>query len=108
MANTSAVLTAIGGVPDGAGTPAGWHLVLRYANDVLDVFTQNDSHRFHAVFIDKIEVSPHPSPSGWQFVVQASGQGRMVPTSFNAEQTANVHVIIAAVKESRRRLLGHE
>lgn len=99
-------LTAIGGAPGGAGTPAGWQLVLRYDNDVLDVFTQSASHRLHAVFIEAVEVSPHPGPSGWQFVVRATAQGIAVPTSFDAEQTANVHAIIAAVAASRARLIG--
>lgn len=97
-------ILAIGGAPGGIGTPAGWFVAMQYQHGILDVFTQAASHRFHAAFIERIEVNEHPGPSGQQLIVQAGAQGCMVPTRFSDTEHQHVLAIAQAVREVRGQL----
>jgi len=92
------VLQAHGGRRGGAGTPTGEQVVVRFADGVLDVFTETASLRYHAALIDRIELAPSPAPTGEQLIVTAARHGSAIPVRFEGAERAALERLIAAVR----------
>ena len=93
-------LEAHGGKRGGAGRRTGEQVVVRFADGVLDIFTEANSIRYHAALIDAIELAPSPAPTGEQLRVAAARHGCAIPVRFEGAQREAMERIIAAVRGS--------
>jgi hypothetical protein len=91
-------IEALGGRIGGAGTPAGERIAVTLTGSTLTVFTETGSHLFHTALVVRIEVGPHPGPTGFALTVEAPRSGLSVPTSFAPDQRPALEAIIAAVR----------
>ena len=96
------VLEAVGGERGGAERPSGELVVVRLDGPVLDVFHETGCERFHAAFVDTIELAEHPSYTGTGLKVEGARRGISIPVRFEGEQRERLERIIERVRELYR------
>lgn len=98
-------ITAIGGTRDSAGAPSSRQVVVHFAGETLTIFTANETHVFHALFVDRIMFGSHEAFPAQVLVVTSGNQGCMIPTMFAPAEQLKLDALIAAVSAARARLL---